>query len=423
MTEEKLTNIIDCMTRFRQSDSSQYYHLYNEIKERHKGDSFEVWRDIVHHTEYWEFPDDIETEVNGILQSGNVSEIVDYMVGLKYPDLINIFAFKMVLTASDLAVFCELQGRTETEETGYAIYSVLFAIFCNDKHKNTYKIADYVKVDRGNHFLRLFFCDLYNYKARNLEPVYDKILDDIVSLCNLADSYLTDNIGCILVLIEKGYASIKEDSKSNLLLQLDDAIDTYAFSLKEYSDAEERVVKARAKLITDLFPKNLLEVFETDMAKVQVRFEGWNITTETQYTSINKECVSLIMWLYIIGMQKMDTQLEEKIMEAIYNRLQQQINLVEHEDTYNLTMSLFIHTLDVENLTFDRLVCLFIEETVDFYFVLNVADGMNVLNDSHRKLLKIRWNKDKETTWMKVNQKRIWPDSFRQLISRLGLEE
>lgn len=423
MTEEKLHCIIDQMAKRKRLDCAQYLRWYNDVCERHPDDPFSIWLDIIRYSNFWDFPQETEKEVHEILISGTTAAITDYFLEFKYPDLINLFAFRIVSSDKGVDVLPEVMQREKTEYREYAIYALLYNAFYKDKDQNIYELPNYLSAVTQEYFVMLFFNEFYNYRGKYADEIYERILSDIVMKCDLVNTYLKENIGSLLVLIERGFALLNTSQKRILLDSLDTLICSYSFTFGEYGEAEDRVVKARKKLMLDVYHSDVKQAFDDEISSFMVRLEGWNVPTEDLSTKKNGECVVLLSWLHMVDSAGINTSLQETILRSIYRRLQQQLKLSVHLDAaYRVAMWVFIQSIPHGSPLYDEFVSKFIDDTDDLYYVMTVIDGMEQLDAPHRNLLEKRWMSDNDTTLIKTRQMNLWADSVNKLVNRLGLQ-
>lgn len=377
---------------------------------------------MIRYSEYREFPDDAETEVLSVIRIKLPAEITDYFLSLKYPDLLNIFALHLVREGKGVDVMKEVVDRKDSECRDLAIYAILYNVFCRDRNQGLCELPFYINEVTSSYFVRLFFNDFYHYRGRYLETIYENILSDIVSMCDLPNTYLKDNLGCLLVLIERGCDLLKVEQKRNLLTSLDASLLSSIFTFNAVGEPELRVIRARANLMLDLYSEDYQKTFENELASIEVRFEGWMIPAEAQHCCINRECVVLLSWIDLLGKIKVASELSEFILVGVYERLKHQIKLADYMDMpYKETLRVFMNRLDSKSPIFDKLVSCFIVDTDDLLYTLNVIDCFKTVEANHHDLLKERWRTESDTFWIKVDQKDLWPDDVKKMIQRLGL--
>lgn len=423
VTKEYVADLLDRMGKSKQRDAKKHEEWYEDCCQRNNCKPIRIWSDFARYTEYWGFlgkDDDcarvsVETEEAGVLATS--------LVAFKYPDLQNIFAHKIVLGGKGIPVLDQLYAMEASLSRDTAIYAILHNAFYYDLRKCTFELPNYIGIGYPEWFVRLFFTELYRYDGIYDEDIYSTIISSIGGLCNLPETYLRDNIGSILVVIEQCYDTLDVDKKKELLSALDGMLLTYVFIIKDYNKAVDRVVKARCKLLKDLYSANYLDVFKDEMRQNMVRFEGWSIPSKAKYHEINKEVALMLSWLMMTAVAEMQQSEREYIIEHIYNRLQSQIVLAKHEKgPYKEALNYLINSLNPDIPFSASIITDFIVNTNNLYFVLLTISGTVNLDASQIELIQERWKKEKDIVEIKANQENLWMDSVKKLAQSLGID-
>lgn len=423
VTQEYVADLLNRMGKSKRQNAKDHEGLYEDCCHRNEDKSIEVWCYFERYTEYWGFPDKDDDCARLSVESEDVGVLASNLVSFKYPDLQNIFAHKIVLGEKGIPVLNLLYAMEASLSRDTAIYAILHNAFYYDLRKCSFELPNYIGIGNPEWFVRVFFTELYRYDGIYSEDIYSTIISSIGGLCNLPETYLRDNIGSILVVIEQCYDTLDADKKKELLIALDGMLLTDDFIIKEYNEAVDRVVKARCKLLKDLYSANYLDAFETEMRQNMVRFEGWLISNDAKYREIDREVSVILSWIEAAIGTEIQPEDKEHILNSVYKRLQAQIVLAKKEnEPYEEALDFLINSLD-PNIPFcASIITDFIVNTNNLYFVLHtISETVNV-DATQVELIQERWEKEKDIVEIKANQENLWMDSVKKLAQSLGID-
>lgn len=422
VTQEYVTDLLNRMSKSKGRDAQMHEKWYAESCNRKEDSPISVWIEFERYSENWGFPDKDDERVVDFIAIGDAGLLASSLVAFKYPDLQNMFAHKIILGNKGMAVLGQLYAMGASFCRDTAIYAILHNAFYHDLRNGTFELPKYIMIGTPEWFVRLFFYDLYRYDGIYREQIYTTIITSIGEMCNLSETYLRDNIGSILIVIEQCYDNLDVDKKRELLNALDGMLLTDGFVIKEYNNVVERVVKARCKLMTELYSANYLEVFNDEMRQIMVRFEGWTISAEAKYHEINKEVAVMLSWHRLTLVAEMPQSDTDDILNQIYNRLKLQIVLAKHaKGPYKEALSYFIKSLNPDIPSYSSIITDFTENTNDLYFVLLMLFGKENLSVQHVDLIHERWKNEKDIVVIKANQTNIWVGDVKNLARSFGI--
>lgn len=423
VTDEFLTGLINNVSKRRGHNTKNHNEWYLDTCKMYSNNPLLVWSIIVKYSEFYYFPEAEDEVVNQLLTSDNIVNISENLIALKYPDLQNIFASKIILSGKGKLILEQLFVEEQSLCRDTAIYAILYNAFFNDRNRGTFDIPDYISLGQPEWFVRLFFNDLYRYDGVYKDPIYNRTLANIGNMCKLPETYLKDNLGCILVVIERCYDDLDDKVKGDLYDGLNDLLGSYLFSLTEYNKSTHRIIKARSRLIEDLYTKDLLEHFNDELNKFMVRYEGWCITEESKSCEANKEVAVLLSWLLFISDKPLNDDVQRSIVLGIYQKLQLGISIARTvKDKYYIALEVLIRSLEPENQLYNEIIDSFIIKTIDFYFVLRVISEMPSISEVHKKILQDRWENEKTITVIKVNANKKWLGEMTTIVQKLGFK-
>ena len=423
VTQEYIVDLLNKMGKSKGLDASIHEKWYTKCRHKKEDNPIRVWSEFERYSENWGFPEDDDECASKFVESEEVGVLASSLINFKYPDLQNIFARRIVQSGKGILVLNQLYAIEASFCRDTAIYAILHNAFLQDRNQGSFELPKYLGIGYPEWFVRLFFYDLYRYDGVYRDDIYTTIISSIGELCNLPETYLRDNIGSILVVIEQCFDNLDDGKKKELLSALDGMLLTDGFIIREYNKDVERVVKARCKLIKDLYSSNYLDVFEDEMQQNLVRFEGWTISTEAKYHEINKEVVVMLSWHNLIAVAEMQQSVKEYILNLIYNRIQSQIVLAKHEkEPYKEALYFFIDSLIPEIPFCANIITNFIENTNDLYFVLLTLSEKENLDGHHVELIHERWENEKTIVEIKANQNYLWMDNVKKLARSFGIK-